>query len=124
MSDLTVNQVKAIVCLLEHDSVIDAAECAGVSRRTLDRWLDDPAFNAELQQAESTMIDTTARIMASGAAKAVGHLNKIIDDQSEKTSDRIRAAAVILNNLLRIQELRQIDQRLADIERRLNEKGN
>lgn len=121
MSDLKANQRKAILCLLQNSTIAAAAECAGVNDRTIYRWLEDSAFLAELRQAESAMIDSAARLLAGGAADVVAVLVAIAGNQSEKSSDRIRAGAVILGNLLKLQELRQLEQRIAELEKRLNE---
>ena len=41
---LTAKQIKGLEALLDGANIQDAASAAGVNRKTIGRWLNDPAF--------------------------------------------------------------------------------
>ena len=88
---------EAIAALLSQRSVEDAARVAGISTKTLLRWLQMPEFQTAYRQARRDAFgQATARLQqASGAAVAT--LLKIMVDVNAPHSTRVRAADCVLD---------------------------
>lgn len=109
-------QVRAIEALLVSESVPEAARLAGVPQRTLYRWLDEPAFAAALRRAEGRIIDEAARRLTRVAGKAIATLEAILDDPSVPVATRVRAALGVLDQAIRLRELRDVAKRIEQLE--------
>ena len=120
---LTQPQLKAIVALLETRTVEEAAKRAGVAVRTLYRWLaEDEEFNARLRYTEDYLIGATVRRLLRLNEKAVRVIEDILDDEEISPSVRLRAAAIDFEMTLKIRELRNVEERLSEIERILSQR--
>ena len=115
---ITRNQRRAIKALLKYPTIEQVAEVIGVSSRTIFRWLDDPGFRLELGQAEGEAIDRITRRLLVLADKALLAIEDILDnpDQDGASNKRL-AAQAILDQLLKLRELRNIENRLSDLEK-------
>jgi len=118
---VTPRQRKAIESLLTSGDVSQAAQVAGVSRKTIYVWFKRPAFVGALRQAEQQALDGLQRALVSLGDKAVGAL---ADGMSASTpiASRIRAADVALARLLQLRELIDLEARVAELEQRLEGK--
>jgi len=116
--NLTRNQTRAIKALMEYPTIDQVAEAIGVNPRTVFRWLDDPGFKVELSQAEGRSLDKIARRLLMLGNKAIDAIEDIIDDpdQPGATNKRLSAQA-ILDQVVKLRELRNIEARLADLEK-------
>ena len=110
------NHRRAIVALLQHKTILAASESIGLNERTLRRYLEDPAFRQALTQAESDTIDEAGRRLLSGQDQALDALEDLITE-AEKDSDRRLAAQAWLDFALRWRELKNIEERLTELER-------
>lgn len=118
---LTPKQTKAIDCLLASTTVIAAAECAGVSRRTLYNWLADEVFSAELEKAQRQLISTAARRLANGLDKSVTTALNLAE-KSEDEAIRLRAALAIPGMLRDLREHYELSDRLDRLEQMMRER--
>ena len=115
--ELTAKQQRAVQALLTAKSVSAAALAAHVGERTLFRWLTEPAFRAALTAAESNLIDAATRRLLQLQGAALDTLEALLGDGSDASAGvRLRAAQVALEHLLRLRELRDIEQRLTALE--------
>lgn len=117
MSGLSGKQKKAIAALLSEPTTEAAAESAGVTSRTIRRWLKQPAFRQALTQAETEAIEEAARLMAAASIQAVRTLLDIMKNEPE-SSERRQAAAVVLARVGPIRLLGQLENRLSELEKR------
>lgn len=86
----------AIAALLSQRNQEEAAQTAGISKRTLTRWLKLPAFQeAYLEARRAAMFQANARLQQASSA-AVSALLKVMVDPSSPASVRVRAADTIL----------------------------
>ena len=115
-TQLTAKQSRAIGALLSCRTVADAAERAKVGKRTLDRWLTDPVFKARLAAAEGELIDAATRRLLQAQSLAIGTLEDILQDPKVAASVRLRAAQVVIDAMLKLRELRSIEDRLRALE--------
>lgn len=115
--ELTPKQVQAVTALLSERSIAAAARQAGVSVATLYRWFDDPVFGKRLTAAEGQAIDAAARSLVGMAEQALGTVASVLDDPAAHPATKLRAAEVVLNNLLKMVELRNLEKRIAALEK-------
>jgi hypothetical protein len=124
-SELSDRQRKAIAALMAARSVPEAAQAASVGERTLYRWLaDDDVFRAALTAAEDRAIDTAARRLVQAAGDSVDVLITIRDDPEAPAAVRGRMAQILLDNLLRLRELRDVEARLSALEATIGKQGD
>jgi len=115
---ITRNQKRAIAALLKYPTIEQVAEAIGVNPRTVFRWLNDADFRLELSQAEGEALDRISRRLLVLGDKAINAIESVIDNpQYEGAANKRLAAALILDQLLKLRELRNIETRLSDLER-------
>lgn len=113
--ELTTQQRQALAAMLQAGSLTEAAKIAGVNRVTLYRWMADPTFAAALREAESEALAALSRrLVTMGDAAAAALTDALAPGQPIK--ERLRAAEIVLANLLRIKELLDFEQRLTALE--------
>lgn len=122
--NLKTKQHKAIAALLSAKDVQSAAQQAGVGERTLHRWLDeDPEFKAALREAEGRAIDDAVRRLVGATNSALSVVMVIMLDAKNPASVRLRAAISILDQMVKLVELNNFEQRIARLEESYNEGG-
>ena len=95
-----------------------AAEVAGVSRATAGRRMTDPSFRA---QVEHLRRDHARRIevrLADLSTRAVEALDDLLADP-DSPAQRLGAARVVLDGVLRFREAAEVEDRLAALEERI-----
>lgn len=117
MSDLTIKQKRAIESLLTARTLEEAAKAAGINPRSLTRWMDDPAFRAELARQEGEAIQAATRRLTALADDAVAAVEDVLTGYA-KPAARLRAAEMVLSNLLKLRELVGLEQRVPELERK------
>jgi phage terminase small subunit len=115
VTHLTPRQAKAITALMSTPTIEKAAEIAGVTPRTLHRWLKLPHFKAELQQAEGAAISEMTRVLLVGQSRALAVLYEMM---TKARNENVRkSAAVAWCQLTRGNYDKQIfEERLAALE--------
>lgn len=96
-----------------------AARAAGVSRRTLDRWLAEPGFKAELGAARARTFTDALVLLKGQAGRAVKTLAALLNSADE--AERRHAAVELLGFALRAHDAGEFEARLAAVEKTLNE---
>jgi hypothetical protein len=111
---LTLQQHRAIASLLVSKSIAAAAEHSGTPLRTLWRWAGDPRFLAALHSAEGAIVTDATRRLLQLSGKAIDALEKVLD--TGPPALRLRAAGMVLDQLLTLRELQNTESRLAALE--------
>lgn len=125
MGDLTTKQAAALAALLEGNSQSAAATVAGVTKRTVQRWLNEPAFTAELRAGSDGAIRTASARLAATAEHAVSAILATIHTPTTPgAAARLKAADSLLNHALKLREHVELVERLAALETKLNEIQN
>ena len=113
---LTPQQHRAIAALLNSKSVVEAAQQAQVGARTLYRWLDDPTFSAALAKAEGQLVNAATRRLLRHQDDALTTILVIMADRQHPASVRLRAAQTVIDSMLKLRELRDLEERLTRLE--------
>lgn len=110
-------QERAVAGLLSTRTIADAAAAAGVSSRTLERWLaENDEFVAEYRAARRRVVEGAVSRLQDATTEAVECLVKNLDCGSPSTE--VRAALGILDQSIKAVEVYELESRLAALEAR------
>jgi transposase-like protein len=107
----------AIAALLSHRSVEEAARAAGIGTNTLLRWMKKPEFKAQCQEVRRTVLSHTVGRPQDAASAAATTVLKIMLDQNAPAATRLRAAEIVLEQAGKADEMEDIEDRVAKLER-------
>jgi hypothetical protein len=93
---VTAKQERAIVALLNEQTVGRAATAARVGERTLYRWLRDPAFSHAYRRARREAFGQAIALTQRYAPVAVNTLAQIMMDDAAPASSKVAAATTLL----------------------------
>ena len=106
----------AIVALLSHRTVEDAANAIGIATKTLLRWLQISEFRAEYLKARREVVcQAIARLQQATGAAGVTIL-KLMTDPNVPASVKLRAAVEVFGLAIKGVEVEDIDVRVAALE--------
>lgn len=111
---LSAKQRAALRALVSGFSLEGAASAVGVSRVSLWRWMQEPAFREELRSLEDEALQELQRrllLLATGAALV---LERSLQDG--KATIRLRVAALILERLAAYRQAAELERRLEALE--------
>ena len=109
----------AIVALLTHRNIEDAAGAAGVGTTTLMRWLKLPEFQRSYREAKKEAFAQSIARLHYLSSAAVSTLGKIMLDSKTPPATRVRAADSILDHTIKAIETEDIDARMVAMARSL-----
>ncbi len=113
---LSRKQEEAIVALLTHRSVEEAARAMGIGVRTLHRWMKESEFNAAYRTAKRAAYDQSIARLHYLSSAAVSTLGKVMLDAATPPATKVRASDSILNHTSKAIEIEDIEARLAALE--------
>ena len=117
-------QEEAVLALLTNRSVEDAARAVKITPRTLYRWQEEPLFDKAYRKARRAAFGQgTARLQQASNA-AVSTLLKIMVDQNVSASTRLRAADLVLAHGAKAIEIEDVEARVTELERGMEEQKN
>ena len=111
---LSAKQRAALRALVSGFSLEGAASAVGVSRVSLWRWMQEPAFREELRSLEDEALQELQRRLLSLSSGAALVLERALQDS--KPTIRLRAAALILERLAAYRQAAELERRLAALE--------
>jgi|SRR5580692_8778199 hypothetical protein len=111
----------AIVALLSHRSIEEAARAIGVAEKTLRRWMQEPDFDAAYRAAKRASFGQSIARLHHLSSAAVSTLGKVMLDPNTPASTRVRAADSILDHTAKAIEIEDIDARVSELERAAEE---
>jgi len=113
---LTGNEKKALAALLATTSIRAAADQAGLTRRTVDRYLADPVFRSALTKQQDNVIAATVACLIGGTSKALLALMNALDGPKVSDALKVRAAQVWLGAQFKQVELMALVARVERLE--------
>jgi hypothetical protein len=96
---------QAVVALLSHRSIEEAAHEVGVTANTLLRWMREPQFKTACREARHTVFSHAIGRLQDAAGAAATTLLKIMLDTTVPPATRLRAAEVVLERATRAGEI-------------------
>jgi len=116
MKPLSPKQRRALLALADGATNRQAAQQAGVSERSIQRWRSAPAFAEALRTAEGDRLSDVARQLTALSLTAAATLAEILDDKTLPVSARLRAAQLVLEHGQRLHDMRLFAARLEALE--------
>lgn len=117
----TRKQEAVIAALLSARTLQDAAQTAGISVRTLRRWLENDDFREKYRRAKSELVGFATGRLKGAMAKAVAVLEDVAETKDSPPAARVSASRAIVELALHSHEVEAMEDRIAELERRLNE---
>jgi hypothetical protein len=107
---------QAIVALIAHRNVEEAASTVGICANTLQRWMKDPGFeSAYYNGLRSAYAQSIGRLgQATGAAVAT--VLKLLVDPNVSAANRLRAAELVLSQATKVIEMADLAARVRALE--------
>jgi recombinational DNA repair protein (RecF pathway) len=113
---LTRRQRLAVPVLVSTRTNKESAQVLGVSLRTIQRWLADEEFKAELRKAEIQATDQAVRRLIGSQGLVITQLITILNSPNAKDSDRLKAGQTLLELSTRLLDVRDYNERLYKLE--------
>lgn len=110
-------QEEAIAALLTAPTLAKAAEVAGISERTLRRWLDDEQFAKAYRKTKGELVGFATGRLKGAMAKAVEALQDVAEAKDSPPPARVSAARAILELGMYSHESEDLQAKIADLER-------
>lgn len=107
-------QPAAVLALAQGRTNGQAATDAGVSTRTVLRWLEDEDFRREVDDARTTLLRLAVGRLAAASTQAVDTLVDALT--TEKGQARVQAARTLLDACLKLRESLELEERIAALE--------
>jgi len=118
---LTPKQERALVALLDCGVIKEAAKTVGVNEATLWRWLQSPEFQSRYRAARRQLVETAIAQLQSDCTVAVRVLRAVAEDKNAPASSRVAAAKTIIEQSVSAIQLTDLQERLEEVERLLQE---
>jgi hypothetical protein len=116
-SKLGQKQEGAIAALLTQRNLEEAARTAGISVKTLLRWLKVPEFAAAYRVARREAFAQSIARLQQAATAATTTLLKVMVDPAAPVASRVRAADTVLMHAMKAIEIEDVEARVAELER-------
>ena len=100
-------------------SQAEAGRELGVTRRTANRYLQDPSVRHALSQAQDNSLGDAARRMSAGAGAMLDVLQAVAADATMPPSVRVAAAKTWLDVMFRAKEMLELSERVAELEAKM-----
>jgi len=107
---------QAVVALLTHSSIPEAARAVKIGEKTLWRWLQDDEFKEAYRTARSEIVRHAMVQVQAGMSKAVQTLMEVMVNDEAPASSRVSAAKTMLDLGVKSVELEDIERRLKKLE--------
>jgi L-ribulose-5-phosphate 3-epimerase UlaE len=107
---------EAIVALLTHRNVEEAAKSVGLAAKTLLRWMQIPQFDVDYRKARRDSFRQAVARLQQASSVAVTTLLKLAVDQNSPPAVRARASYYILTLSTKAMETEDLEVRVAELE--------
>lgn len=116
------NQRKTINQFLntENKTISDVANATGLCERTVYTYLINPDFKEAMAEREGVVLDLSVRKLLGLLDDSIDALGELILSEDTSDTNRRLASATVINSLQSMRELRNIEYRLAKLERELS----
>jgi transposase-like protein len=108
---------QAIAALLSHRSIEQAANEVEISSNTLQRWMKEAEFQAELRKARRAAFSQAIGRLQDAASAATSTLLRIMTDSNTPAATRLRAIEIVLEQGAKAATINDLDDRVTKLER-------
>lgn len=115
---LSKRQKQALPIFASNLTIEEACERAGISRNTFYEWLKEPQFKSELDRLRNEIVSEAVNHLKVTSTKAAKTLGNLLERDDSPTVQRA-AANDVLGHVMKFMELKELEDRLADIERHM-----
>ena len=115
---LSIRQQQALPIFASNLTIEEACERAGISRNTFYEWLKEPQFKLELERLRNEIVNEAVNHLKMTSTKAAKTLGDLLERDDSPTVQRA-AANDVLGHVMKFMELKELEDRLADIERHI-----
>lgn len=118
MSDMVQQERQQLVisALVAGRTQTEAAAAAGVSEKTVYRYLRDPKFRVQLAAARSAQWAPVARRLRAGVERALQVIEDLMNSETSHESTKLRAAVAYLELAVKFDDVTNTAPRLAAME--------
>lgn len=118
---LNAKQVLFLKALLTSGTVKEAYEKAGIAEHTAYKYLSDDDFNKEYTEQKRASLRHVSTRLNDIALRSIAILDEVANDKEQTGASRIRAVEVALSYAYKGMELEDLNNRLTEIERMLDD---
>jgi hypothetical protein len=111
---------QAIAALITQPTVELAARACNVSYSTLNRWLKDEQFTAEIAEARNQVLTAAIDKLKAASYDSVVFLQAVVNSSNAIEANRVNAAKFLVELALRVGAMEQLEQRIRELERMNN----
>ena len=115
-ASLSYRQERAIVELLQQPNMDAAAASAGVTARTLRRWLRQKEFSRRYEKQRSLQLEGIHEVLRSSAMDSLKVLIDVSQNKTSPPAARVSAASRLIEYTFKVGELASIEKRLQELE--------
>jgi hypothetical protein len=119
---LPAKQARAVLALLEHPTLKDAAAAVGVGETTLWRWSQTPEFKATYMDARREAVRQSIAHLQSATGEAVTCLRDVMKSTKASDAAKVSAARAVLELAMKAVEIEDLAERLATLEKLMADK--
>lgn len=119
---LTAKQARAVLAMLEHPTLKDAAAAVNVGETTLWRWSQTPEFKAAYMDARREAVRQSIAHLQSATGEAVTCLRDVMKSTSASDSAKVSAARAMLELAMKSVEIEDLAERVKQLETLLEPK--
>lgn len=112
---LTRKREKAILALLSHRTIKEAAESVGIGEATLWRWLQDQDFQKAYQSARREAVRQAIASLQQASGEAVAVLKELMLSESTPATVRVTAAKAIIEYSIKAVEVEDLAVRVDEL---------
>src|ERR1043165_1854735 len=110
---LTAKQTRAMLALLQHPTLKEAAAAVGVGESTLWRWSQTPEFKAAYLDARREAVKQSIAHLQSATGEAVTCLRDVMKSTKASDAAKVSAARAVIELSLKAVEIEDLAERLA-----------
>jgi hypothetical protein len=105
----------ALEALARGASYRNSGDLAGVTPKTVQRWMQDPSFSRRLADRRGARLSEVTGLLLDATTDAVAVIRRECLE-AEKASDRLRAASLLLTMASRLRDRLDVETRLQEVE--------
>jgi len=116
-------QEQAIIALISHRTIEEAARASGIGKTTIFRWLQDDVFQTAYREARGRVIRQAISQAQSACSEAIEVLREIMNSSESPASTRVSAAKAILETSMRAIETEDLIERVNRLEEKIKRRS-